>query len=258
MIQKERVILKTSSITNFVKLSYNKNNDLDLEYIQRILSNLGSTAIIVNRLDYYANSIPLGAFCNAISFILYGFHRCYLFTNDTFLWGVILLFGGLGQITSGLLEILKGRSYPALLYLIYGLYCLSHYYIYIFPFTFKNYKNYEIDYEPISLAFFYGVCFIISIPFVFASLNINIFFLLQTFFTMLFFFFRWVGELKEDEPPIKYYISGTCEVIAGFISLYICINQIINEQFRSQFLPAFPLSIENEIDIIDNTQKTNS
>ena len=264
MIQKERfnINLQESSLRNFIKLSYNKNknkdNDLDLEYIIRTFSNLGNTEIIVNRLDYYANSIPLGAFCNAISFIIYGFHRCYLFTNDTFLWGVILLFGGLGQITSGILEFLKCRVYPAILYFLYGLYCLSHYTIYIIPFKFKNYEIYGIDYEYKSLAFFYGACFIISIPLVFGSLNINVFYLLQTFFTMLFFFIRWVGELKEDNPSIKYTIAGICEVIAGFISLYICINQIINEQFKRQFLPSFPLSIENEIDIIDNFQKLDS
>ena len=260
MIQKERANLNVSSLRNFLKLNYfiNKDNDLDAKYIKRIMLNFGNTIIIVNRLDYYGHSIPLGAFCNAISFILYGFQRCYLFSNDTFLWGVILLFGGAGQITSGLLEFLKGRAYPALLYIIYGLYCLSHYAIYISPFKFKNYEIYGINYDPVSLAFFYGICFIISIPLVFCSLNINIFFLLQTFFTMVFFFFRFIGELKEDEPSIKHIIAGICEVIAGFISFYICINQLINEQFRRQFLPSFPLSIGNEIDIIDNIQKLNS
>ena len=77
-------------------------------------------------------------------------------------------------------------------------------------------------------------------------------------FYYAFLFFRFIEELKEDEPSIKHIIAGICEVIAGFISLYICINQLINEQFRRQFLPAFPLSIEKEIDIIDKIQKLNS
>ena len=69
MIQKERANFKTSSLRNFLKLNYftNEDNDLDVEYIKRIMLNFGNTVIIV---DYYGNSIPLGSFCNAISFIL--------------------------------------------------------------------------------------------------------------------------------------------------------------------------------------------
>ena len=46
--------------------------------------------------------------------------------------------------------------------------------------------------------------------------------------------------------------AGILQIIAGFISLYICINQLVNEQFRKQFLPAVPLQKDNEIDIVQN------
>ena len=230
-----------------------KEYDLNVEYIKRLIQKFGYTALIVNRLDYYANAIPLGAFCNAIAFILYGFQRCgAISTNDTFLWGLILLFGGIGQVTAGFLEFLKGRSFPANLYLIYGFYCLAHYATYMIPLDFQQYGVYGINYEHHSLAFFYGAWFFICLPIVICSLKVNLLFILQTVCTLLFFFFRWVGEIKDNIPDLKETVAGIFEVIAGFVSLYIFMNQIVNEQFRKQILPSFYHAIDNEIDIEDD------
>lgn len=230
-----------------------KEYDISVEYLKRLVNKFGYTAIIVNRLDYYANAIPLGAFCNAIAFILYGFHRCdVLKNNDTFLWGLILLFGGIGQATAGFLEFLKGRSFTANIYLIYGFYCLAHYATYIIPFEFEEYGVYGVNYEYKSLAFFYGAWFLIGLPIVICSIKVNLLFLLQSGFSLLFFFFRWVGEIKDDNPNIKKLIAGIFESLAGFVSLYIFMNQIINEQFRKQILPSFPFDVDNEIDILDD------
>ena len=234
------------------KERFTKESDLSLEYIKRLVLKFGTTAVIINRLDYYANTIPIGAFCNAVSFILYGFYRCEVFsTNDTFLWGLILLFGGIGQITAGFLEFLKARSFTSSLYLICGFYCLSHYATYIIPASFSNYKIYGINYEHGSLAFFYGAWFLIFMPIVICSLRTNLFFLIQSVCTLIFFFFRWVGEIRDDIYCLRNLVAGIFEVISGFISLYICMNQLINEQFRGQFLPSFPLAVDNEIDIIN-------
>ena len=101
---------------------------LDPNMARPLFNKFGNGAWIFNRLDFYGNSIILGAICNALAFIIYGFYRCKVYrVNDTFLWSVILLFGGLGQITAGFLEYCKGRAFPCTLYLCLGFYCLSHY-----------------------------------------------------------------------------------------------------------------------------------
>lgn len=233
--------------------------DLSLEYIKKLIEKLGITALVVNRLDYYANAIPLGAFCNAIAFILYGFQRCkVLNTNDTFLWGLIFLFGGIGQVTAGFFEFLKGRSFPSTVYLTYGFYCLSHFATYIIPLKFSQYSIIGINQDNCSLAFFYGAWFFISIPIVICSLKTNLFYLLQTLSTTLFFFFRYVGEIKDNDKNdflhLRRNVAGIIECISGFISLYICINQLINEQLGRQLLPSFPLALYNEIDLMDEPQ----
>ena len=59
-----------------------------------LLNKIKNEPIIVNRLDYYPNSIPLGSFCFAVSFILYGFYETKIQKNeDNFLYIVIFFFG---------------------------------------------------------------------------------------------------------------------------------------------------------------------
>lgn len=229
--------------------------DPNIQSIKYLCLKFGYTGIIVNRLDYYANAIPIGAFCNSIAFILYGFQRCRVFKDyDTFLWGVILLFGGIGQITAGLFEFLKGRSFPTTLYLTYGFYCLSHYAAYFIPLQFKNYGIIGINNEKKSLALFFGAWFIISLPLVICSIRTNLLFVLQTVCTVLFFFFRWIGEIADGKPSIRNIVAGIFQLIAGFVSLYICMSQLINEQYRKNLLPTIPLYPENEIDIVEDIQ----
>ena len=166
----------------------------------------------------------------------------------------------MGQITAGFFEFLKGRSFPATLYLTYGFYCLSLYASYIIPIKFRDFEIFGINEDRGSLAFFYGSWFFISIPIVICSIKTNAFFLLQSLCTLLFYLFTFVGEIPSKETREKHFkalrgkVAGIFEIIAGFVSLYICMNQLINEQFRKQILPSFPLTPDNEIDIIDDSQ----
>ncbi len=228
--------------------------DPNIEQIRKLTQKMGYTVLIVNRLDYYGNAIPLGAFCNAIAFILYGFHRCHVFSNkDSFLWAVILLFGGIGQVTAGLLEFVKGRTFTTTLYLAYGFYCLSHYYLYILPLKFKGFIL-GINFDEPSLCAFYGAWMMISLPITISSIRINLFYVLQTLTTTAFFVIRCFGEGFLRYGLMRH-TAGIIQAIAGFISLYICINQLINEAFRFQLLPAIPFQPDNEVDIIQDYRK---
>lgn len=226
-----------------------RNNNKVKKSINQLINNINYEQIIVNRMDYYGNSIPLGAFCNAISFILYGFHRCKAYsTNDSFLWGIILLFGGVGQITSGILELIKGRSFTSSFYLTFGFYCLSHYYIYILPFQFYKYNILGINYNETTLSAFYFAWTLISLPFVISSVKVNFFYHIQSDAMFAFFALRGLGEIFGVYTLVRH-SAGILQVVAGFISLYICISQLINEKLGYQFLPAVPFRPGNGIDI---------
>jgi succinate-acetate transporter protein len=107
---------ESQSEVNVNKLNQNSENKL----YKDLLNKIQNSPVIVNRLDYYPNSIPLGSFCFAVSFILYGFYESKVHASeDNFLYVVIFLFGGIGQLTAGIFEFIKSRTFPATLYITY-------------------------------------------------------------------------------------------------------------------------------------------
>ena len=223
----------------------NKNEHINsnINQLKQLVNMTGYIPIEINRLDYYANSIPIGAFCNAVAFILYGFKLCHVFNYEgPFLNGVLIIFGGIGQITSGVLEFMKGRHFPSLVYFTFGLYCASLYYILTNP-------NLQSSFSDLST--FYGAWMIISIPITISSIKINLLYVLHTFLTMVFFVLEVFGEGFKEDKVINN-AGGIILSISGFVSLYIFINQIINEAVKFQILPAIPFVPDNEIDIVQD------
>ena len=219
----------------------NKEDKSNIQQIKQLVDSLGYSLIDINRLDYYSNTIPLGAFCNAVTFIIYGFELCHVFSNKNhFLEGVLLIFGGIGQITTGLLEFIKARAFPSFLYFTYGLFCLSLYLIKIGIFK-KSENNAD-------MSAFYGAWMIISIPITISSIKINLFYILNTFLTTAFFVIEVIGE-GFNEKKLRENTGGVILSIAGFISLYIYLTQIINESMKFPLLPAIPIKPNNEVDI---------
>ena len=172
--------------------------------------------------------------------------------NDTFLWSVILLFGGLGQITAGFLEYCKGRTFPCTLYLCLGFYCLTHYAYFVIPSHLE--LNYFTDmyytYDDNSMAAFYaGWCFI-AFALVIGSVRSNLLYILQVLTCFAFFLLRAIGEGCGSRPT-KFHAAGILEVISGFFSLFVGISQILNNEtcYRMCF-PTCPMSPDNEIDML--------
>lgn len=226
---------------------------LDPGMARPLFDKFGRGAWIFNRLDFYGNSIILGAICNALAFIIYGFYRCKVYrVNDTFLWSVILLFGGLGQITAGFLEFCKGRTFPCTLYLCLGFYCLSHYAYYVIPPHFEINYNYSMyyTYDDNSMAAFYAGWTFIAFALVIGSVRTNILYIIQVLTLFAFFLLRAIGE-GCGSLPTKWHAAGILEVISGFFSLFVGLSQILNNEvcYRMCF-PTCPMSPDNEIDML--------
>ena len=226
----------------------------DGSFGKRFISKFGSEVLRWHQMDYYANAIPLGSFCFALAFIIYGFYRCKIYTvNDTFLWSVILLFGGIGQCTAGFLEYCKGRGFPSALYLTYGFYCLSHYALYIIPPWFNINRNTSMlyNYTQNSICCFYSAWVILSFGILIASVKTNLLYILQCLATFVFFLLRAIGEGR-GSLGTKRHAAGIFQAIAGFFSLLICFSQLLNnETFYRPVFPTCPMSPYNEIDIMN-------
>ena len=227
----------------------------DPTFAKRLFAKMGREYLTCNRLDYYGNAIPLGSWCYALAFIIYGFYRCKVYrVNDTFLWSVILLFGGLGQCTAGFLEFCKGRAYPTSLYLTIGFYCLSHYAYYIIPQWFYINQNMSMlyNYSEDSICAFYWGWTILSFGLLLASVKTNLFFICQCLSCFIFFLLRAVGE-GCGSLGTKRNAAGIFQVISGFFSFLVCLSQILNnETYKKKVIPTYPMSPYNNIDVLDS------
>ena len=225
----------------------------DGSFGKRLLGKFGSEVLVWKQMDYYANAIPLGSLCFALAFIIYGFYRAKVYrVNDSFLWSVILLFGGIGQCTAGFLEWCKGRTFPTALYLTYGFYCLSHYAGYIIPPWFRINQNMSMLYNftENSICAFYCGWVVISFAILLASVRTNLLFILQCIATFIFFLLRAIGE-GCGSLGTKRNAAGIFQAIAGFLSLLICFSQLLNnETFYRPVFPTCPMSPYNEVDIM--------
>jgi succinate-acetate transporter protein len=212
---------------------------------------MGREYITCRRVDTFGNAIPLGSFCYAIAFIIYGFYRCKIYrVNDTFLWSIILLFGGIGQCTAGFLEYCRGRSFPSALYLSFGFYCLSHYAWYTIPswFDLNGNRSLLYSYSENSICAFYSAWLVIVFGLCLASARTNVLYILQCLTAFVFFLLRAIGE-GMGSLGCKRNAAGILQAISGFLSLLICMSQILNnETFYRGVFPTCPLSQYNDID----------
>ena len=213
--------------------------------IDNLLEKLENTPLIVNRLDYYGNSIPLGAFCFSISFVLNGFYECKVFSKpDSFIYTIILIFGGVGQLTAGVFEYIKARTFPTVVYLLFGLYFISF---------FLCIKYLDQLFTPDCRKIFYGTWAGLTFPALIGSFKTNVIYILQIASVLGFFIVRCIGECRNVDT-LNTTVSGILELVTGFLSLYLCFSQVLNEHFRRTILPAFAIQKDNEIDINVNTQ----
>ena len=228
--------------------------DYDPTFLQRFFDKLAHDMLVCNRLDFYGNAIPLGSFCFAIKFIVYGFWRCKVYcVNDTFLWAVVLLFGGVGQLTAGFMEYIKGRIFPTVVYTTFGFYCISHYGLYVIPEWFGLTQNMSMfyNYTTDSLAAFYGLWIVLTFGIMMTASKVNVLYMVQIMALLMAFLFRCLGEAMGSEGT-KRTASGIFLVISGFFSLFMFASQMLNnETFYYQVFPCCPLNLFNDIDMMN-------
>ena len=93
-------------------------NEEENKQILKFFEKLEKKTIFTKNTRKYANSIPIGAFCNGISSIVFGIFKTRLLVDEyANVWSVFVLFGGLGQLTAGIMELIKGREFTSFLYI---------------------------------------------------------------------------------------------------------------------------------------------
>ena len=220
-----------------------------IEEQDKIINYIKETQFIIDS-KTYSNSIIIGSFCYAITFISFGIFKSRIVSDEyTNIWSVLATYGGLGQITAGILELNKKRQFTSFLYIIYGIYCLTHYLLRILTDRFGEYD----------LCMFFLAFFLLSVPAIIFSIKINLFFLLQTSLGSLNFLMRCIGEGIFEDILIEQ-VSGSIQIASGVCSFYIFIYQIYNSFDFRICLPIIPFDVNNGIDFIiqKNVDKSHS
>ena len=220
-----------------------------IEEQDKIFNYIKETQFVIDS-KTYSNSIIIGSFCYAITFISFGIFKSRIVSDEyTNTWSVLATYGGLGQITAGILELNKKRQFTSFLYIIYGIYCLTHYLLRILTDRFGEYD----------LCMFFLAFFLLSVPAIIFSIKINLFFLLQTSLGSLYFLMRCIGEGIFEDILIEQ-VSGSIQIASGVCSFYIFIYQIYNSFDFRICLPIIPFDVNNGIDFIiqKNVDKSHS
>lgn len=257
-IQFKKIPMKESKTNSNIDISPEKLNIpaqiqkgkiRQIEEQDKIFNYIKETQFVIDS-KTYSNSIIIGSFCYAITFISFGIFKSRIVSDEyTNIWSVLATYGGLGQITAGILELNKKRQFTSFLYIIYGIYCLTHYLLRILTDRFGEYD----------LCMFFLAFFLLSVPAIIFSIKINLFFLLQTSLGSLYFLMRCIGEgIFED--ILSEQVSGSIQIASGVCSFYIFIYQIYNSFDFRICLPIIPFDVNNGIDFIiqKNVDKSHS
>ena len=257
-IQFKKIPMKESKTNSNIDISPEKLNIpaqiqkgkiRQIEEQDKIFNYIKETQFVIDS-KTYSNSIIIGSFCYAISFISFGIFKSRIVSDEyTNTWSVLATYGGLGQITAGILELNKKRQFTSFLYIIYGIYCLTHYLLRILTDRFGEYD----------LCMFFLAFFLLSVPAIIFSIKINLFFLLQTSLGSLYFLMRCIGEGIFEDILIEQ-VSGSIQIASGVCSFYIFIYQIYNSFDFRICLPIIPFDVNNGIDFIiqKNVDKSHS
>ena len=115
-----------------------KDNEEYINFRRMFNSNLKNyfenSLISVQYKENYANSIPIGAFTFGMTFLVFGFFLSNLYKFDALVLTELFIVGGIGQITAGIMEFVKGRSFTASFYLIFGMFSITTFGLYFFDY----------------------------------------------------------------------------------------------------------------------------
>lgn len=211
-----------------------------------LFSHLDNVTLKIKPQDTYANAIPIGSISYGMNMVIFGLYLCKAFELNSLVVTELLLVGGIAQITAGIFEFIKGRSYVTSVYLTYGFYSLTHMSIIaIYKYNWVLPANETKFYESIAAYYFFWM--LISISMVICSFKSNLFFTIKTVGITIMYFLLIIGYGCPSDGSRK--AGGAFGIISGVAGIYIGVGQMVNEGYNKDLFPMFPYVSNNGIDI---------
>ena len=189
--------------------------------------------------DKLANPAPLGLLGFGMTTVLLNLHNAGFYPLGSMILAMGLVYGGLAQVITGVMEFKKGNTFGTLAFTSYGLFWWSLVILLLLP-NFTLLSPGAIDPGSTAMAayfFMWGMFTLLmfcgtlktnrAIQFVFSSL------------TVLFFLLAAVRVTGSSELLL---ITGIEGIICGASAIYTGIAEVLNETYDRTILPLCPVN----------------
>lgn len=204
--------------------------------------------INVKPVDTSADVLPFGCISFAMNIVLYSCYLVNFYQFNPMLLTELLMVGGVGGITSGTLELIKGRSS----FLPSFFFCFGFWSLTVFTVAFFNLDQWITTVEDNdSLLAFTFFWLIISGMIFFGSFRTNVLFVVCSgaMFMMMLLLVVYYGV---DKLGVRQ-TAGVFGIIAGCCGLYIGMGHILSNEFQKEYLPMWKLG-ENGFDVYSSAK----
>ncbi len=184
--------------------------------------------------DTLANPAPLGLLGFGMTTVLLNLHNAGLYTLDSMIMAMGIFYGGLAQITAGIMEWKKGNTFGTTAFTSYGLFWLSLVALVILPETGLIKAP-----QPAAMAAYLIMWGIFTSVMFAGTLKINR--ALQFVFASLAILFFLLALSDILNSPIVRSIAGFEGIICGISAVYAGLAQVLNEIYGRTVLPICPM-----------------
>jgi succinate-acetate transporter protein len=180
--------------------------------------------------SFLANPAPLGLMAFGMTTVLLNLSNAGYFALDSTVLAMGVFYGGLAQVVAGALEYRKGNTFGMTAFLSYGFFWLSFVFIQIFPSSISNasISSYLFMWGLFTLLMFIG------------TLRLNGA-LMVVFGTLALLFFLLSAGAASGNTSL-HQVAGYEGVICGLSAIYASIANLLNEVYKRQVLPIFPMA----------------
>jgi succinate-acetate transporter protein len=181
-----------------------------------------------------ANPAPLGLMAFGTTTVLLNLANAGVFSLDSVVLAMGLLYGGAAQVVAGALEFRRGNTFGMTAFISYGFFWISFAFIQFLPAlklgassTAASLSAYLFIWALFSLFMFLGTIRISgALMFVFATL-------------VILFFLLSAGVAWNNSDILKY--AGYEGVLCGLSAMYTSAAEVLNEVYKRAVLPTFPV-----------------
>jgi succinate-acetate transporter protein len=193
------------------------------------------TATPLSLQDTTANPAPLGLLGFGLTTVLLNLHNAGFFALDSMILAMGIFYGGIAQIIAGVMEWKKNNTFGTTAFTSYGLFWLSLAGLLILPKV-----GLAESAQPVAMGYYLFIWGLFTAVMFIATLRISG--ILQFVFASLaiLFFLLAIGDWT-GSATIKT-IAGWEGVICGSSAIYAGLAQVLNEVYKKDVLPLWPVS----------------